>query len=52
MEIYCEPEVAESIIAISKTFTVDAQVIGRVEASDKPQVSIKSEFGHFEYFKS
>tara|TARA_R110001592_G_scaffold43123_1_gene140085 strand:+ start:3193 stop:4377 length:1185 start_codon:yes stop_codon:yes gene_type:complete len=52
MEIYCDAAVAESIIAISKTFAVDAQVIGRVEASDKPQVSIKSEFGDFEYFKS
>jgi phosphoribosylformylglycinamidine cyclo-ligase len=52
MEIYCDAAVAESIIAISKTFAVDAQVIGRVEASEKPQVSIKSEFGDFEYFKS
>jgi phosphoribosylformylglycinamidine cyclo-ligase len=51
MEIYCSPESAESIIAISKTFAVDSHIIGRVEASSKAQVTIKSEFGDFEYFK-
>ena len=51
MEIYCSPEAAESIIAISKTFAVDAQVVGRVEPSAHAQVTINSEFGHFEYFK-
>lgn len=49
MELYVSPEVAEDIIAISKSFDVDAKIIGRVEASDKKQLSISSEFGEFVY---
>ncbi|PHO00114.1 phosphoribosylformylglycinamidine cyclo-ligase, partial [Rhodobacteraceae bacterium 4F10] len=49
MELYVSPEVAENIIAISKSFNVNAQVVGRVEASDKKQLTIKSEYGTFEY---
>ncbi|WP_028890663.1 AIR synthase related protein [Tenacibaculum sp. 47A_GOM-205m] len=49
MELYVSPEVAEDIIAISKSFNVNAQVVGRVEASDKKQLTIKSEYGTFEY---
>ncbi|CAM1361630.1 Phosphoribosylformylglycinamidine cyclo-ligase [Tenacibaculum litoreum] len=49
MELYVSPEVAEDIIAISKSFNVNAQVVGRVEKSDKKQLTIKSEFGTFEY---
>lgn len=49
MELYVSQEVAEDIIAISKSFNVNAQVVGRVEASDKKQLTIKSEYGTFEY---
>ncbi len=49
MELYVSPEVAQEIITISKSFNVNAQVIGRVEASDKKQLTIKSEYGVFEY---
>jgi phosphoribosylformylglycinamidine cyclo-ligase len=49
MEIYTDPQTAQDIIAISKTFNVDAQIIGRVEENPKPKLTIKSEFGEFVY---
>lgn len=49
MEIYVPQELAEDIIAISKSFNVDAQIVGRVEASETKKLTIKSEFGTFEY---
>ena len=49
LELYVKPEVAEDIIAISKSFNVDAQIIGRVEPSDTKQLTIKSEYGTFAY---
>ena len=49
MELYVKPEVADNIITISKSFNVNAQIIGRVEASDSKTLTIKSEFGKFEY---
>ncbi len=49
MEIYTSPEVAEDIINISKSFQVDAKIIGRVEASDVKKLTIKSDYGVFEY---
>ena len=49
MELYIKPEVAEDIIAISKSFNVDAQIIGRVEAADEKRLTIKSAYGVFEY---
>ena len=49
MEIYLSPEYAEEVIAISKSFNIDAQIVGRVEASEKKELIIKSEFGTFEY---
>ena len=49
MEIYIAPEHAEKVIEISKSFGIDAQIVGRVEASDKNELTIKSEFGTFEY---
>lgn len=49
MELYVSPEIAEDIIAISKSFNVAAQIVGRVEASDTKKLTIKSEFGMFEY---
>ena len=49
MEIYVSPEDAEEIIQISKSFNIDAQVIGHVEEDNKPSLTIKSEFGVFNY---
>jgi len=49
MEIYVPQEIAADIIAISESFHIDAQIVGRVEAADKKQVTIKSEFGEFIY---
>lgn len=49
MEIYVSPEIAEAIIAISKSFNVNAQIVGKVEAAEKKKLTIKSEFGVFEY---
>ena len=49
MELYVSPEVAQDIIDISKSFNVEAQIIGRVEASNSKKLTIKSEFGVFNY---
>lgn len=51
MEIYLPQEYAQEVIEISKSFNVDAKIIGRVEACDNAQVTIKSEFGTFNYTK-
>ena len=48
MEIYVNPELADSIIEISKSFNIDAQIVGRVEEGKK-SLTIKSEYGVFEY---
>lgn len=48
-EIYLPSEYAEEVIAISKSFGIDAQVVGRVEESEKTELIIKSEFGEFHY---
>jgi phosphoribosylformylglycinamidine cyclo-ligase len=42
MEIYCEASLAEDLIVISKSFNVDAKIIGRVEASNKKQLTINN----------
>jgi phosphoribosylformylglycinamidine cyclo-ligase len=49
MEIYIAPEFAEDIIEISKSFGIDAQIVGRVESAAQKQVSITSEYGEFVY---
>lgn len=49
LELYIKPSIAEDIIAISKSFNVDAKIIGRVETSNKKQLTIQSEYGTFEY---
>ena len=48
MEIYVSPEDADKIIAISKSFDIDAQVIGHIEEGKK-SLTIKSEYGTFDY---
>lgn len=49
LEVYLAPEYAQTLIDISKSFGIDAQIIGRVEAAEKKQVTIQSEFGTFVY---
>jgi phosphoribosylformylglycinamidine cyclo-ligase len=56
MELYVSNEIAQDIIEISKSFGVDAQIVGRVEAIDSDmhqnktkKLTIESEFGKFEY---
>jgi len=49
MEIYVPEAVAQEIIAISKSFNVNAQIVGRVEAADAKKLTITSEYGTFEY---
>jgi phosphoribosylformylglycinamidine cyclo-ligase len=49
MEIYVSPEHAQEIISISQSFGIDAQIVGKVEASNTTELVIRSEFGTFEY---
>ncbi len=49
MELYVQPEIAEDIIAISKSFGVEAQIIGRVDAFEGKKLTIQSDYGTFEY---
>lgn len=49
MELYVPEEIAADLIEISQSFDVDAQIVGRCEASDKKELTIRSEFGTFEY---
>ena len=45
MEIYTDEDFASSIIDTAATFNIDAQIIGRVEASDKKELLIKTKNG-------
>lgn len=49
MELYVSPDIAEEIISISKSFNVDAKIIGRVEASEEKKLTIQTEVGTFLY---
>ena len=49
MELYVPQEIADSVIAISNSFGVEAKVIGRVEAHNGKKLTIKSPFGEFIY---
>ena len=49
MELYVPEEIAQEIISISKSFNVDAQIIGRVEHFKGKKLTINSEFGTFTY---
>ncbi len=49
MELYVDPKIAQELIQISESFNVPAQVIGRVAESDSKRLTIKSEYGTFEY---
>ncbi len=49
MELYVDESIADEIIQISRSFDVEAKIVGRVEASDSKKLTIKSEFGEFVY---
>ena len=51
MELYVDESVADDIIRISRSFDVDAQVIGRVEASGRAQVTIRKDGAEYRYTK-
>ena len=48
-EVYLPKEYAQQVIEISKSFGIDAQIIGRIEPSDHTHLTIHSEYGMFEY---
>ena len=48
-EVYLPKEYAQQVINISKSFGIDAQIIGRIEPSDHTHLTIHSEYGVFEY---
>jgi phosphoribosylformylglycinamidine cyclo-ligase len=49
MEIYVPEQVANEIIAISKSFNIEAKIVGRVEASEGKKLTINSPYGEFIY---
>ena len=49
MELYVDPTIGKNIIEISKSFGVDAKIVGRVEPSDSKKLTIISDYGTFEY---
>jgi len=49
LEFYVAQEDAQTIIDIAKSFNIDAQVVGRVEAAESKKLTISSELGIFEY---
>lgn len=49
MEIYLAPEHADKVMEISRSFGIDARIVGRVEAAPVNRLTINSEFGTFEY---
>ena len=49
MELYVPEKIADDIINISKSFNVDAKIIGHCEKAETKKLTIKSEFGEFYY---
>lgn len=49
MELYVDPMIAQEIISISQSFGVDAKIIGSVENAEAKKLTIRSEYGVFEY---
>ncbi len=48
LEVYIEPKHAQEVIDISKSFNIDAQIVGHTEEGPR-SLTIKSEFGEFNY---
>ena len=49
LEVYCPAAIAADLIAIGRKYGIDAQIIGRVEPSEKPQVEITANGGTYTY---
>ncbi len=49
LEIFAKPESADQIIQLSQSLRIEAQIVGRVEASDKKELILKGSFGHFTF---
>jgi phosphoribosylformylglycinamidine cyclo-ligase len=49
MELYVPEEIADELIEASKSFNVDARIIGRCEGSEEKRLTIKTTQGTFEY---
>ncbi|MEK9613670.1 MAG: AIR synthase related protein [Flavobacteriaceae bacterium] len=49
MELYVAPEAAPEIISISKSFDIEAQIVGRVESAKEKKLTLKTPYGTFEY---
>ncbi len=49
MELYVPKDIAPAIIEISKSFNVDAQIVGKVELNNSKKLTIKSQYGEFVY---
>lgn len=48
-EIYLPEEYAQQVMEISRSFDIDARIVGRIESSDRTHLTIRSEFGEFKY---
>lgn len=48
LEVYIEPKHAQEVIDISKSFNIDAQIVGHIKEGPR-SLTIKSEFGEFNY---
>ena len=51
MELYVPQEVAQDMVGISRSFGVDARIIGRVESAARSEVVLESQYGSFTYVK-
>ena len=51
LEVYLPEQDAAQVVAIADEFGIDAQIVGHVEAAEKPEVVVRSEFGEFNYFE-
>jgi len=49
MEFYVAPSQADEIISISKSFNVEAKVVGRVEAATSKKLDLITPYGSFQY---
>lgn len=48
-EIYLPEDYAQQVMDISRSFDIEARIVGRVESSDRTHLTIRSEFGEFKY---
>lgn len=49
MELYVPEAIAQSLIDISKSFGIDARIVGHVKPSSQKKLTIQSQYGEFEY---